>query len=200
MWLILELIEVNNSLFVLRFFFVNREIKKNKQDGKVKGHALIFCCKNSKTTTHCWTTINRRMLDPTKNKIPHLQGQRRGPNKIVGGAKLCLESNPIPARDAQRAQTKGFAHQENPQRLSQTCPCVFEWLLWRYKSAVACHRGWGSGFSRPGYGISSLRDVGNNATIEWETLFWGAPKSLQLVTAAMKLKDACSLEEKISPT
>ena len=28
------------------------------------------------------------------------------------------------------------------------------------------------------------------------TLFLGAPKSLQMVTAAMKLKDACSLEEK----
>ena len=30
-----------------------------------------------------------------------------------------------------------------------------------------------------------------------ETLFWGAPKSLQMVTAVMKLKDACSLEEKL---
>ena len=29
------------------------------------------------------------------------------------------------------------------------------------------------------------------------TLFLGAPKSLQVVTAAMKLKDACSLEEKL---
>ena len=28
-------------------------------------------------------------------------------------------------------------------------------------------------------------------------LFWGIPKSLQMVTAAMKLKDACSLEEKL---
>ena len=28
----------------------------------------------------------------------------------------------------------------------------------------------------------------------------GAPKSLQMVTAAMKLKDACSLEEKWRPT
>ena len=26
---------------------------------------------------------------------------------------------------------------------------------------------------------------------------WGAPKSLQMVIAAMKLKDACSLEEKL---
>ena len=34
-------------------------------------------------------------------------------------------------------------------------------------------------------------------TMETETLFWGAPKSLQIVTAAMKLKDACSLEEKL---
>ena len=30
-----------------------------------------------------------------------------------------------------------------------------------------------------------------------ETLFWGAPKSLQMVTAAMKLKDARFLEEKL---
>ena len=30
-----------------------------------------------------------------------------------------------------------------------------------------------------------------------KTLFWGAPKSLQMVTAAMKLKDAHSLEEKL---
>jgi len=29
---------------------------------------------------------------------------------------------------------------------------------------------------------------------------WGAPKSLQMATAAMKLKDACSLEEKLWPT
>ena len=30
-----------------------------------------------------------------------------------------------------------------------------------------------------------------------ETLFWGALKSLQMVTAAMKLKDTYSLEEKL---
>ena len=27
--------------------------------------------------------------------------------------------------------------------------------------------------------------------------FWGAPKSLQMVTVVMKLKDVCSLEEKL---
>ena len=32
---------------------------------------------------------------------------------------------------------------------------------------------------------------------ERESLFFWAPKSLQMMTAAMKLKDACSLEEKL---
>ena len=32
---------------------------------------------------------------------------------------------------------------------------------------------------------------------QWLTLFWGAPKSLLMVTAAVKLKEACSLEEKL---
>ena len=35
---------------------------------------------------------------------------------------------------------------------------------------------------------------GNNGNSE--RLFFGAPKSLQMVAAAMKLKDTCSLEEK----
>ena len=34
-------------------------------------------------------------------------------------------------------------------------------------------------------------------TVETVRLFWGAPKSLQMVTAAMKLKDAYSLEGKL---
>ena len=33
-----------------------------------------------------------------------------------------------------------------------------------------------------------------------KTLFLGAPKSLQMVTAAMKLRDAYSLEEKLWST
>ena len=35
---------------------------------------------------------------------------------------------------------------------------------------------------------------------QWQILFSWAPKSLQMVTAAMKLKNACSLEEKLWPT
>ena len=32
---------------------------------------------------------------------------------------------------------------------------------------------------------------------QWVTLFFCSPKSLQMVTAAMNLKDNCSLEEKL---
>ena len=34
---------------------------------------------------------------------------------------------------------------------------------------------------------------------QWQTLFSWAPESLQMVTAAMKLKGTCSLEEKLWP-
>ena len=38
-------------------------------------------------------------------------------------------------------------------------------------------------------------------TVETVTVFvFWAPKSLQMVTAAMKLKDTCSLKEKLLPT
>ena len=35
---------------------------------------------------------------------------------------------------------------------------------------------------------------------QWQTLFSWAPKSLWMVSGAMKLKDACSLEEKLWQT
>ena len=35
---------------------------------------------------------------------------------------------------------------------------------------------------------------------QWQTLFFWAQKSLQMVIAAMKLKDAYNLEEKLWPT
>ena len=47
--------------------------------------------------------------------------------------------------------------------------------------------------------ISSWQIDGETVEIVADLIFW-APKSLQMVTAAMKLKDACSLEEKVSPT
>ena len=38
---------------------------------------------------------------------------------------------------------------------------------------------------------------GETREIVTDFIWGGAPKTLQMVTAAMKLKDACSLEEKL---
>ena len=49
-------------------------------------------------------------------------------------------------------------------------------------------------------GIQSHHFMANRWGKQWkqcQTLFWGAPKSLQMVTAAMKLKDTYSLEGKL---
>ena len=45
--------------------------------------------------------------------------------------------------------------------------------------------------------ITSWQIDGETMETVTDFLFWGAPKSLQMVTAAMKLKDSCSLEEKL---
>ena len=58
--------------------------------------------------------------------------------------------------------------------------------------------------------IQKTKIMASSPTTSWEIdgetvetvsdfIFW-APKSLQMVTAAMKLKDACPLEEKLWPT
>ena len=44
--------------------------------------------------------------------------------------------------------------------------------------------------------ITSWQIDGETVEIVTDFIFW-APKSLQMVSAAMKLKDACSLEEKL---
>ena len=54
--------------------------------------------------------------------------------------------------------------------------------------------------------IQKMKIIASDPIISWQIdgetmepvrLFWGAPKSLQMVTAAMKLKDVRSLEEKL---
>ena len=43
-------------------------------------------------------------------------------------------------------------------------------------------------------------EIGGETLETVSNFFWGAPKSLQMVTAAMELKDTYSLEEKLWPT
>ena len=48
--------------------------------------------------------------------------------------------------------------------------------------------------------ITSWQTDGETVETVADFYLGGPPKSLQMVTAAMKLKDACSLERKLSPT
>ena len=60
------------------------------------------------------------------------------------------------------------------------------------------------------FNIQKMKIMASGPITSWEiygkqwkqcqTLFFWAPKSLQMVTAAMKLKDTYSLEEKLWPT
>ena len=45
--------------------------------------------------------------------------------------------------------------------------------------------------------ITSWQIDGETVKTVRDFIFWGAPKSLQMVTAAMKFKDTYSLEEKL---
>ena len=92
-----------------------------------------------------------------QKKIFHIQEQRSSPSKMVGVVKPHLESNPIAARDAWRAQTNLVCTRtQRPCRVRGWARTVFECLLWRSGSAGACYRDRGSGCSRPGYGRSPL--------------------------------------------
>ena len=50
------------------------------------------------------------------------------------------------------------------------------------------------------YGPITSRQIDGKTVETVRDFIFGAPKSLQMVTSAMKLKDACSLEEKLRQT
>ena len=74
------------------------------QDGRVEGHALMLSVRTPKLQLAAGQLSREECWIPPK-KIPHAQEQMRSPSKTVGGAISHLESNPILARDTQRAQT-----------------------------------------------------------------------------------------------
>ena len=69
-------------------------------------------------------------------------------------------------------------------------PSLMVWDGWAFERCLD-HGIWPHDFMAKRWGNSGNSD---------RFYLGGAPKSLQMVTAAMKLKDACSLEEKLWPT
>ena len=58
------------------------------QDGRIDGHVFISSSEKTKITISCWTTTDRRTLEPTKKDMcPKIKEKpqwdcRRGANKI----------------------------------------------------------------------------------------------------------------------
>ena len=151
-----------------------KEIEENNRMGKTKdllkkirdtkGEFMALRWQSRRTCTHLlwelqnynFLLINRRLenVGSHQKEIPHIQGQRRSPSKMVGGVKSHLESNPLPARDAQRVQTNlVHTRTQGPQRLRQNCVWVSPEEVQVISGLL---QGRGSGYSRPGYGISPL--------------------------------------------
>ena len=62
-----------------------------------KGLSRVFS--NTTVQKHQFFSIqlySQENVGSHQRKIPYVHGQRRSPSKSVGGAKSCLESNPIP--------------------------------------------------------------------------------------------------------
>ena len=51
-------------------------------DGEVEGSELIFSWEDSKITTLCWTTMDKRMLDPTKKKRYPISKGKEAPTRL----------------------------------------------------------------------------------------------------------------------
>ena len=106
--------------------------------------------------------------------IPHVQGQRRSPSKMVGWAKLCLESNPILVKDTWKAQTKpGHTRiQGLHKRLRETCLWVFEGSLWR--AWIRSDLPWGQGLwlqhNWEVQHVSSTIEPPNRQATNWRTI------------------------------
>ena len=91
------------------------------QDGRVEGYAVIFSCKNSKITTHCWRTIDRRMLNHTKKRYPTSRAKEK-PQQDGSRGKITFRIKPHTCQIRSNGSNKPHAHQgpKTPQRLSQS--------------------------------------------------------------------------------
>ena len=75
--------------------YVNWELP-DVQAGFGKGRGILSFG-STKTTPSCWTTINRKTLEPTKKKIIHIQRKKK-PQQDGRRGTFTVKSNPISTR------------------------------------------------------------------------------------------------------
>ena len=88
----------------------------------------------------CWSDFE---------EIPHVEGQRRSPIKMVGGAKSCLESNPIAPETLRGLKQTLCAPGPRDLTETETEPCL----------SVSCG-GTGQQWTAAGAGALGAADLG----------------------------------------
>ena len=106
------------------------------QSKRIWAHLLLWELQNNNSLLNMHWQDN---VGCHQKKILHIQGQMKTHSKMIIGAKSFLESNPIPTRDTQRAQTNPV-HTRTPRPCRGWARTVYECLLWKYESAEACQR------------------------------------------------------------
>ena len=65
-----SLLEYNFSTMVCYFLLYKKVNRRINQNGGVEGRALTPSCESTRITTGCWTIIDRKTLDFTKEDTP----------------------------------------------------------------------------------------------------------------------------------
>ena len=69
--------QILNKLFVNFLILKSLRGRRLAQDGRVEGRALTPSCESTKITTNCWTIIDRKTLELSKNDTPHPKAKEK---------------------------------------------------------------------------------------------------------------------------
>ena len=140
----------------------NQHGTKNK-DGGVEGPVFIVSCENTKVTTkllnsHWQANVGSPPAKDTQHPRAKEKPQQDGRRGKFAFSILPQTGQTLQGHKQNLVSTGLRKKSDGPRKgLSQTCLWVFEGLLQRHRSAVTCHRDWGSGCNRLGRrSISSL--------------------------------------------
>ena len=89
------------------------------QDSRVEGHELTSSYENTKITTNWWTTIDRKMLEPT-NKDILCPKTKKKPQQDGRRSTTAIKANPIPAGWVTHKLENNYIAEVLPQ----------EWKFW----------------------------------------------------------------------
>ena len=99
-------------------------IRALNQDGGVEGHALTPSCESTRIATGCWTIIDRKTLDFTKEGTPRPRTEEKPQWDGRRGA-IRVKSNPITAGWVTHRLANTYATEVHP----------LEWRLWAPRQA-----------------------------------------------------------------